>query len=57
MFDFHRKADLLENKRLNGSLNDIQSKLMAISRSMAMIEFTPDGTIIEANDNFCRVTG
>ena len=57
MFNSHRKADLLENQRLNGSLNDMAAKVQAISRSMAIIEFTPDGTILEVNDNFCRVMG
>lgn len=28
-------------------------KLEAISKSQAMIEFTPDGTILSANENFC----
>ncbi|MGC8100497.1 methyl-accepting chemotaxis protein [Metapseudomonas otitidis] len=29
----------------------------ALRRSMAMIEFTPDGEIIDANDNFLRLMG
>lgn len=33
------------------------SKLAAISQSQAVIEFTPDGQIITANDNFCRAMG
>ena len=57
MFDFHRKADLIENRRLSCSLDQMQAKILAISRSMAMIEFAPDGTILDANDHFCRVTG
>ena len=57
MFNRHRKTDLLENQRLNTSLNDMAAKVRAISQSMAMIEFSPDGTILEANDNFCRVMG
>lgn len=31
--------------------------LQAINRSMAIIEFTPDGKIVTANDNFLQVTG
>ncbi|MDN0076817.1 methyl-accepting chemotaxis protein [Crenobacter sp. SG2303] len=31
--------------------------LQAIDRSMAIIEFTPDGKIVTANDNFQQVTG
>lgn len=33
------------------------SKLEAISRSQAVIEFTPAGDILTANDNFCRTLG
>ena len=57
MFDLHRKADLLENKRLSCALDEMTARTQAISRSMAIIEFAPDGTILEANDNFCAVTG
>jgi methyl-accepting chemotaxis protein len=32
-------------------------KLEAISRSQAVIEFRPDGTIITANENFCTAMG
>ncbi|WMC10106.1 PAS domain-containing methyl-accepting chemotaxis protein [Oceanimonas pelagia] len=34
-----------------------QAVLHALHRSMAVIEFMPDGTIISANDNFLAVTG
>ncbi|KAA3512721.1 PAS domain S-box protein [Agrobacterium vitis] len=33
------------------------AKLKAISTSMAVIEFTPDGKIITANENFCKAMG
>ncbi len=33
------------------------SVVAAISRSMAMIEFTPDGTVVTANDNFLHALG
>lgn len=33
------------------------AKLSAISRSQAVIEFTPDGKIITANENFCQTLG
>ncbi len=36
---------------------DAQSKIDAISRSQAVIEFNLDGTIIEANDNFLSAMG
>ncbi|RME65464.1 MAG: PAS domain S-box protein, partial [Alphaproteobacteria bacterium] len=31
--------------------------LAALSRSQALIEFAPDGTIIDANDNFLDIMG
>ena len=34
-----------------------QARLSAITRSMAVIEFTPDGVIIDVNDNFLAATG
>jgi methyl-accepting chemotaxis protein len=36
---------------------DWQGQLAAIGRSQAVIEFKPDGTILEANDNFCKTLG
>jgi methyl-accepting chemotaxis protein len=35
----------------------LQAALTAISRSQAMIEFAPDGTIIDANENTLRMMG
>ncbi len=57
MFDFHRKSDLVEIQRSHQALASLQAKLAAISRSMAMIEFTPDGTILDANERFCQAMG
>ncbi|AWM93835.1 pili assembly chaperone [Pseudomonas sp. 31-12] len=57
MFNLHHKADLLEIERYSGALSEANAKLAAVSRSMAMIEFTPDGIVLEANDNFCSVMG
>nr|WP_176507975.1 PAS domain-containing methyl-accepting chemotaxis protein [Pseudomonas urethralis] len=57
MFDFHRKSDLIEIQRTRKALADAQAKLAAISRCMAMIEFAPDGTIIDANAQFCQAMG
>jgi methyl-accepting chemotaxis protein len=34
-----------------------RAKLNAISKSQAVIEFLPDGTIIHANENFCATMG
>jgi methyl-accepting chemotaxis protein len=36
---------------------DIQGQLEAIGKSQAVIEFTLDGTIITANENFLKTTG
>jgi methyl-accepting chemotaxis protein len=57
MFDFHRKSDLIEIQRTRKALAETQAKLAAISRCMAMIEFAPDGTILDANDQFCQAMG
>ena len=57
MFDFHRKSDLIEIQRTRHALAASQAKLAAISRSMAMIEFSPDGTILDANEQFCQAMG
>ena len=57
MFEYHRKSDLVEIQRARQALAGMQAKLAAISRSMAMIEFAPDGTILEANDHFCQTMG
>lgn len=42
---------------LYSSLYDSNSEILALSRSFAVIRFTPDGTIIDANDNFLSVMG
>ncbi|MEO0444229.1 MAG: PAS domain-containing methyl-accepting chemotaxis protein [Pseudomonadota bacterium] len=47
-------ADVTEKLR---HLKDAQSLQTALTRSVAVIEFTPDGTVITANDNFCHATG
>ncbi|MCJ8508296.1 methyl-accepting chemotaxis protein [Rhizobium lemnae] len=36
---------------------DAKAVLDAMHRSQAIIEFKPDGTIISANENFCRTVG
>lgn len=43
-------TDITESKQK--AIED-SAKLSAISRSQAVIEFTPDGKIITANENFC----
>ncbi|MFD1745703.1 methyl-accepting chemotaxis protein [Rhizobium helianthi] len=37
--------------------NDYRSQLIAIGRSQAVIEFTPEGEIVLANQNFLEATG
>jgi methyl-accepting chemotaxis protein len=39
------------------STQDLQGKVDALSRSQAVIEFTLDGTIVHANENFCNALG
>jgi methyl-accepting chemotaxis protein len=57
MFNLHHKADLLEIERFSCALTEANAKLAAVSRSMAMIEFTPEGIVLDANENFCSVMG
>ena len=57
MFNAHRKSDLAEIERCTQALSHSNAKLAAIGRSMAMIEFSPDGVILEANERFCSTLG
>jgi methyl-accepting chemotaxis protein len=57
MFNRRHKTDLLEIERFSCALTEANAKLAAVSRSMAMIEFTPEGIVLDANDNFCSVMG
>jgi methyl-accepting chemotaxis protein len=45
------------NAEAAAATQDLQSKLAAISRSQAVIEFNLDGTILEANENFLSALG
>ena len=38
-----------------GQSND--AVMAALNRSQAVIHFTPDGTVLWANDNFCKALG
>ena len=40
-----------------GAGSDAKAVLEAMSKSQAIIEFKLDGTIITANENFCRALG
>ncbi len=37
--------------------NDLEALFAALSKSQAVIEFQPDGTIVNANDNFIKALG
>lgn len=39
------------------TINDLSAHLKAVNHSLAVIEFTPDGHILKANDNFLAVAG
>ena len=43
--------------RKGGPAADLQAQAAAIDKSMAVIEFGLDGTILGANDNYCRMIG
>ena len=53
MFKKVRSKARAENMRVF----EADAKLTAIGRSQAIIEFTMDGTILDANDNFLKVMG
>ncbi|MEO0381956.1 MAG: PAS domain-containing methyl-accepting chemotaxis protein [Pseudomonadota bacterium] len=36
---------------------DAQAQMEAVGRTQAVISFLPDGTILDANENFCAATG
>ncbi|MBL8754812.1 MAG: PAS domain-containing protein [Planctomycetes bacterium] len=41
-----------------GNASDESKKLVeAVGRQMAVIEFKPDGTVVHANENFCKTLG
>lgn len=43
--------------REQGRLRNLEAVFGAIHRSMAVIEFTPDGRVLDANDNFLKLMG
>lgn len=53
-----RKSNMLtELDEKTTQLHSYHSKLEAVNRSLAVIEFTPDGHVIEANENFLAAVG
>src|SRR5690606_18146769 len=57
MFNAYRKSVEAKLQASSKTLEQSQAKLAAISNSMAMIEFSPDGFILDANANFCQTMG
>ena len=49
--------DVTEERKQEARNADYEGQISAISKSMAVIEFQMDGTIVKANDNFLAVTG
>lgn len=47
-------SDITQSKLVSA---DFAGQMSAISRSQAVIEFSPDGTVLGANENFCQVIG
>jgi methyl-accepting chemotaxis protein len=45
------------DKVIKDQLSELERKFQAISRSQAVIEFRLDGTIVDANENFCNAMG
>ena len=52
-----KRFEKKEDDSSNAELQECRSKLDAISRSQAVIEFNLDGTVITANDNFLATLG
>lgn len=55
---------MFRNRKLEAALSQCQAErddaravLTALDRSLAIIEFTPDGTILSANEGFCALMG
>src|SRR5690606_5021293 len=55
MFGFNASSSELQNARLQLAIT--QQTLGAIQKTMAMIEFTPQGEIINANEPFLATMG
>lgn len=49
--------EVSEKKRLELVNADYAAKIAAMSQSMAIIEFQPDGLVLSANENFLKLSG
>ncbi len=54
---FQSRKTTAECNRLRGELDALRALNQALDRNMAVIEFSSDGQIHEANENFCRTMG
>lgn len=54
---FKEKPAVVNKPNVNVELKNLKSQLEAINKTMAVIQFTPDGTIKDANNNFLAATG
>ena len=54
MFNTELKKELATSEK---KLREYEQKYAAINQSTALIEFSPDGTILHANSNFLKATG
>ena len=54
MFNSRLKQELAHCQQ---QFSDASTTLAALGRSMALIEFKPDGTILDANNNFLSLMG
>lgn len=52
-----KKAQSEDNTALTNELQSHKDLLSALSNAVAMIEFEPDGTILNANENFLKTMG
>ncbi len=56
MFGFKRTSTAAKNED-KAALADLQAQFAAINKAQAVIEFTLDGIILNANENFCQALG
>jgi len=54
---FNTNVSKKELGRLRERQNDLENVMAALDKSQALIEFTPDGTILTANDNLLATMG
>jgi methyl-accepting chemotaxis protein len=54
-----RAVNSIKSKSTNdaSSMDELRGQIAALSKSQAMIEFHPDGTVLSANENFLRLFG